>query len=86
MERRNFRPAVQSFAEQFGGALLHFAGRFVGERDGQNPLGPGAMANQIGDSKRYHSRFARARAGQHQERSGEGFDGLALSIVERHSE
>ena len=86
MERGNFRLTVQPFAEQFGGASLHFAGGFIGERDGQNAFGLGSVADKIGDAKCYYARFARACAGQYQERAGEGFDGLALSIVERHGE
>ena len=36
MERRNLGPFRQLSAQQGGGALLHFGGRFVGERDGED--------------------------------------------------
>ena len=52
--------SLQLLAQQRRGPLLHFAGRLVGERDGQNPRRRRAVLDQLGDAIRDHARLARA--------------------------
>ena len=64
---------------------LHFVGRLVGEGDGQNALGPDAVADQLGDAVGDDAGLAGARPGQHQQRPREGvtascWAGLSLFI------
>jgi hypothetical protein len=73
------------FCQQGGGTLLHFAGGFPGERDGQNAFRFGAVADEFGNAVRDHARFAGARAGKDQQRSLERADGVELGGIEiRH--
>ena len=82
VERGDVRSALQPLAQHLADPLLHLGGRLVGERDGQNPLGARAVADQLGDAKRHHPGLARAGPGQHQQRAGERLDGFLLSSVE----
>ena len=58
----------RDFGQQRAGPLLHFAGRFFGERDGQDPLGLDAVADQLGDAIGDDARFAGAGSGENQQR------------------
>ena len=58
----------EPFAQQSGGALLHFVGRLVGEGDGQDAVRRRAVADQLGDAVGHHPRLAGAGPGQHQQR------------------
>ena len=73
VKRRNLRPRRRIFCrflefrrrpalagQQCAGPLLHLAGRFLRERDGQDPLGLRPAANQLGDAIRNNARFARS--------------------------
>ena len=63
-------------------AGAHFAGGFVGEGNGKDAAGAGAVGDEVGDAMSEDLGFARASPGQDQEWSGEGFYGLALSGVQ----
>ncbi len=68
--------------DEFGGALLHFAGGFIGEGDGQDISGVDALLDQAGHARGDDARFARAGAGQNQNRPLGGFDRLALRRIQ----
>ena len=65
-------------ANQPGGALLHLAGGFVGEGDGQDVAGIDAFFNQARHARGDDASLARSGAGQNQHRALGRFDGLAL--------
>ena len=69
-------------ADQFGDALLHFAGGLVGEGDGEDVSGRDALRDEVGDAEGDDAGFARAGAGQNQNRAVQRFDGLALLGIE----
>ena len=64
------------------GPLLHFAGRFLGERDGEDALRLRAAADQLGDAIGDDPRLAGARAGEHQQRPAERPHGVELRRVQ----
>ena len=72
----------QFLAEQFASALLHFAGRFVCKRHGQNTFGANAVANEMGYTERNDACFAGARSGQHEQGARAGVDRFALRWIE----
>jgi hypothetical protein len=53
------------------GTILHLAGGFFGERDGENSVRLRAAADQLGDSIRDDACLAGAGAGQNQQRAAE---------------
>jgi hypothetical protein len=70
-------------AEQGGDPVLHLPRRLVGEGDRQDLTGMGlAAVQQKGEPCGQRPRLAGAGAGQHQERTVERLDGLALGHVE----
>ena len=69
-------------ANSAAGPLLHFAGRFLRERDGQNPLRLRAAADQLGDAIGDDARLAGARAGQHQQRPAQRAHGVELGGIQ----
>ena len=75
---------VELLAQHGGGAFLHFAGRLVGESDGEDSLGTSAVANQFGDSVGDDAGFSGSCACQHQQRPCEGVDGVVLCGVQVH--
>ena len=78
---RATRPRAQ-LRQQRRGPLLHFAGRLLGERDGQNALGLRAAADQLGDAIGDDARLAGARAGQHQQRPSQRAHRVELGRVQ----
>src|SRR5580704_7705940 len=65
-------------------ARAHLAGRLVGEGDGEDALGRGALGlDHPGDPMGEHARLAAAGARQHQHRPRWGGDGGALRVVQR---
>ena len=69
--------------KQLGHPLLHLLGRLVGEGDGKDAVGRDtALFNQIGNFLRDDARLPRTGTGQHEQRTIEIADGLALSGVE----
>jgi hypothetical protein len=64
-------------------AFLHFAGGFVGERDGENVVGRNAALNHVRDAKSDDARFAGARAGEDEDGTFDGLGGLPLLRVKR---
>ncbi len=84
MERRDFRPLRESLSQQHGRPLLHLVGGLVGKGDGQNPLRPDAVADQLGNAVSDDAGLSRARPGQHQQRPGERVDGVILGGVQIH--
>ena len=84
VEGRDFRPLFELLAQQGGGAFLHFVGRLVGEGDGQDSLGPNAVADQFGDAVGDDPGLSGSRPGQHQQRPGERVDGVVLGGVQVH--
>ena len=67
-----FGLSFPSSLQQGPGPLLHFTGRFAGERDRQDPLRRRAMTDQFRDPMRHHPSLAGPRPGQHQHRPGKG--------------
>ena len=64
-------------------ALLHLAGRLVGEGDGEDLAGPGLAGRQdMGEARGQHARLAGAGAGQHQQRAIDRLDRGALLGVQ----
>jgi hypothetical protein len=63
--------------------VAHLTGGLVGEGDCEDLVGPdAAVLDEMGDAMRQHARLAAARAGKHQQRAGDGRDGVALRRVE----
>ena len=79
MERAEPGHALNRLADQRGNALLHFAGGFVGEGDGENLAREGFAGGQnMRDTGGQYAGFAGARAAKNQNRAVSGFDGEAL--------
>jgi hypothetical protein len=77
------RHALDGAADQNGDALLHLAGGLVGEGDGKDLRGEGAVGiEDMGDAGGQHARLAGAGAGEHQDRAFERFDGFGLLGIE----
>ena len=85
MERGDFRPLLELFAQQGGGPFLHFVGRLVGEGDRQDAFGPDAVADQLGDAVGDHPRLAGSRPRQHQQWPRERVDGVVLGGIQVHA-
>ena len=67
------------------GARLHFAGRLVGEREGENrALRYAAIAHEVGDPPGENPRLSAPGAREDQERTAGMLDRLALHGVEIH--
>ena len=62
VERADMRPFFHFASQQMAGALEHFSGRFIREGDGQNPIGRGSPANNLGHTVGDDTRFASSRA------------------------
>ena len=60
----------------------HLAGGLVRKRDSENPRRPGPLPHEVGDPGDHHPRFARARAGEHEQRPGRRENRLRLGGVE----
>ena len=75
---RNLRSDLELLPQYSCRSFLHFASGFVGKRNGQNPLRPHAVADQVGNAIRDDARFSRPRSGQYQERPAERLDGVTL--------
>jgi len=74
---------LDRFADQRADALAHLAGGLVGEGDGEDLAGPRlAGGKNVGDACGQHPRLAGPRPGEHQHRSVQGLDRLALLRVE----
>src|SRR5690606_24090696 len=70
-------------AEQPPYPLAHFAGRLVGERDGQERGGIHAvLQDQVGDADREHARLARARPREDEQRPVHVLDRFPLLWIE----
>ena len=69
-------------ANELGGALLHFAGGFVGEGDGKDICGVDTFLDQARHARSDDAGFARACAGQNQHGALGCFDRLALGWIE----
>ena len=83
VERAKPRHALDGAADQKRHALLHLAGRLVGEGDGEDLAGIGAAGGEnMSDARGQHPGLAGAGAGQHQNRTVEAFDGVALFRVQ----
>ena len=77
------RHALDGTADQFADPLLHLARRLVGEGDGEDLAGPGALVvDQMRQPGGQHPGLAGARTRQHQHRAVERLDRLALVRVE----
>ena len=64
-------------------AVLHLAGRLVGEGDGEDVGRMHTMrADEMGDAVREHARLARAGASHHEEWTVDVFGGVALGRVQ----
>jgi len=68
--------------EQRAGPGENLAGRLVGERHGQNPRRIGPSSHEVGDPGDDDAGLARARAGEHEERTGRREHGVALGGIE----
>ena len=63
--------------------VAHFTRRLVGERHGQDLVRPGTARHQdMADPGREDACFTGAGPGQHQKRTVNRFDGLALGVVQ----
>ena len=63
--------------------FAHLVGRPPREGQGEYPLGPDApVCHQVGDPRHEHTCFARARSGEHEQRSSRVLDGPELVGVE----
>ena len=83
MERAHPRHAFDGAADENADALLHLAGRLVGEGDGEDLRGEGAAGGKdMGDAGGEHAGLAGAGAGQHQNRAVERFHRFALLGIE----
>jgi hypothetical protein len=63
---------------------VHFAGRFVGERNGENAIRRDSALDQPRDAVSNDASFAGSGAREDKERPGKRFDGCRLRGVERH--
>ena len=69
-------------AQQVADALLHHAGGFVGERDGENRAARNAHFDQVRDAIGDDARLAGARAGQNQQGTFGCEHSFALAFVQ----
>ena len=77
------RHALDRLAQHLAEPQLHFPRRLVGEGDREDFAGPcPALAQDMGDAAGQHPRLAGAGAGQHQYRSIQRFNRLALLGIE----
>jgi hypothetical protein len=61
---RFFLGATFSIQTEFGSnTMLHFGGRFIGERNSQNPVRLNAILDQLTDSNSNNTSFPRTRPG-----------------------
>src|SRR5690606_8023376 len=67
---------------QFAGAMFHLFGGLVGEGYRQDPTRLDPALDQLDDAKRNHTRLARPRTRQHQQRSREGMNSLVLMRIQ----
>ena len=75
--------ALTCVADQVQRAFAHFAGRLVGEGDGQRLRWPGeAGADDVGEAGRQHARLARASPGQDEEWAIRRLDSFTLFGVQ----
>jgi hypothetical protein len=75
--------ALRRFAEDGSDPFAHFAGSLVGEGDGQNLIGEGALRQQdMSETGCQHTGLAGARTSEHQQWPIDGFDGGALFGVQ----
>ena len=75
--------ALGRFAEDGGDAFAHLARGLVGEGDGQDLVGEGALGQQdVREAGGQDAGLAGAGTGQHQQRAIDGFDRRALFGVE----
>jgi hypothetical protein len=75
---------VDGVADEVGDALAHFAGRFIGEGDGQDLPGRNAhFVDEVGDAVGQHPGFARAGAGQHEQGPCNSLCRFPLGGIER---
>ena len=75
--------AFRGAAEDGSDAFAHFAGRLVGEGNGQDLAGCGPAREQdVGKAGGEHAGLAGAGAGEDQDRAIDGLDGLALLGVQ----
>ena len=75
--------AAHRLLEHAFDARAHLSGGLVGEGHGENGVRRHALdAHEPSDAVREHPGFARAGAGQHQQRPGAGGHGFALGGVE----
>ena len=83
MEGAEPRHALDDLPDHRADARLHLARRLVGEGDGEDFRGARAAEREdVGDARRQHAGLAGAGAGQHQHRTVERLDRLALLGVE----
>ncbi len=83
VERAEPGHALDHVADDLADAVLHLAGRFVGESHRQNLARPGAPGRQnVGDAHGQHARFAGPGASEHQHRAVERLDRKPLLRVE----
>ena len=85
VKRRNFRLfLVDSLRQKARNPLLHFAGRFVGEGNGEDAVRRDPALDQPRDAVSNDASFAGSGARENKERPGKRFDGGRLRGVERH--
>jgi hypothetical protein len=87
VERADRRPGLvepaevaQVAAEDLPDALLHLAGRLVGERDGEDRGGGDALADEVRHAAGDDARLAASGAGDDQQRPVDVRCGLALGV------
>ena len=73
---------VRDGPDECSDAFAHFAGRLVGEGDGENAHGVDTVFDEPCDALREHARFARARAGNDQQRAARVDDRVVLIGIE----
>ncbi len=71
------------FRDELSHALLHFAGGFVRERHAEDVSRRNSALNHVGNAEGDDARFARAGAGQNQDRPLQRLGGEALLRIER---
>ncbi len=75
--------ALDRLLQDGADALAHLAGGLVGEGDGEDLAGEGAVGEQdMGEAGGEHARLAGAGSGQHQHGAVDALDGLALLGVQ----
>ena len=73
----------QSTPQQRFDARPHLFRRFVGEGDGEDPIGLGeTLADEVGDAVRDDARLSRARSGEDQQRAVGVENGVLLFGIE----